>query len=175
LRENFAFERVVRLGVYSNELRQACLRTKHAGQEPLAAALTELLWERQLDELADVKIELVVPVPHHWLQRLFRLHNAAETLAEVSARILKTRYSSHILSKARWTKPQRSLPATRRRENVRRAFRVGNSEEVQGATVLLVDDIMTTGATAHEAARVLKRAGAARVITAVVARAIRDA
>ena len=171
-REKFAFDRVIRLGVYSGDLRAACLQSKGAGQEPVAAALAGLLGEQSQAELQATKCDFIVPVPHFWLQRLYRLHNPAETMADAWARILKTPKTSHILSKAKWTKPQRSLPATRRRENVRRAFKVGNSREIKGATVLLVDDIMTTGATAHEAARVLKRAGAGRVIAVVVAKAV---
>lgn len=174
VRQKFAFERVIRLGIYEDQLRQACLGAKGGRQQALAAALAELQWERREEAFRDTPIDVVVPVPHFWLQRLSRLHNPAETLAGVWAHNLKVRKSNHILVKAKWTKPQRSLPADRRRENVRKAFKVGRPEEIQGATVLLVDDIMTTGATAHEAARVLKQVGAGRVITAVVARAMRN-
>ena len=174
VREQFAFDRVIRLGVYTDRLREACLLSKRARQEPLTAGLARLQWERRGDAFRDAAVDVVVPVPHFWLQRLYRFHNSAETLARVWAHILKVPLGDHILQKARWTKPQRTLPASRRRDNVRRAFKVGHPEEIESATVLLVDDIMTTGATAHEAARVLKRAGAARVITAVVARTVRD-
>ena len=76
-----------------------------------------------------------------------------------------------ILVRRRNTLPQASLAPSRRFENVRGAFRVRRPETVKGARVLLVDDVLTTGATCSEAANVLKQAGVAMVAVAVIARA----
>ena len=80
--------------------------------------------------------------------------------------------SSHILRKVRWTRPQARLKPSERRSNLRRAFATAGKDSFAGATVLLADDVMTTGTTAHEAARQLRLAGAARVVVAVVARGL---
>lgn len=75
-----------------------------------------------------------------------------------------------LLVRTRKTLPQADLPPSRRFENVRGAFRLAAGYDIRGARVLLVDDILTTGATCSEAAKVLKQAGAASVAVAVIAR-----
>jgi predicted amidophosphoribosyltransferase len=170
--ERFAFERVFRLGVYDDSLRLACLRAKATGAEPLAAGLGELLWECESEGLASLGIDVVVPVPHHWLRRFYRSHNTAETLAGVWAARLNVPLATHILRKGRWTRSQARLPPYERRRNLRDVFRVSPAAGLVGATVLLADDVMTTGTTAHETAKVLVQAGAARVVVAVIARGL---
>jgi ComF family protein len=170
--ERFAFERVVRLGVYDDSLRTACLRAKQTSAEPLAAGLGELLWECECQTLRDATIDVVVPVPHHWLRRFYHSHNAAHTLAAVWADRLHVPLAAHILGKRRWTRPQARLTPHERRQNLRNVFQAVPSQGLSGAAVLLADDVMTTGTTAHESAKVLVQAGAARVIVAVVARGL---
>jgi len=170
--ERFAFERVVRLGVYDDVLRTACLRSKPSGAEPLAAGLAELLWECEFESLRAAKVDVVVPVPHHWFRRFYHSHNAAQTLGTVWASRLQVPLASHILAKRRWTRPQARLTPTERRQNLRNVFQAVPSQGLSGAVVLLADDVMTTGTTAHESAKVLIKAGAARVIVAVVARGL---
>lgn len=170
--ERFAFERVVRLGVYDGALRTACLRAKTSGAEPLAAGLAELLWECESETLRDARVDVVVPVPHHWLRRFYHSHNAASTLASVWAGRLQVPLATHILEKRRWTKPQARLTPNERRQNLRNVFQAVPSQGLSGAVVLLADDVMTTGTTAHESAKVLVQAGAARVIVAVVSRGL---
>lgn len=170
--ERYAFERVFRLGVYDDALRLACLRAKATSAEPLAAGLGELLWECESEAIAPLGIDVVVPVPHHWLRRFYRSHNTAETLAGVWAARLNVPLATHILRKGRWTRSQARLPPYERRRNLRDVFRASPSAGLAGATVLLADDVMTTGTTAHETAKVLVQAGAARVIVAVIARGL---
>ena len=170
--ERFAFERVVRLGVYDDTLRTACLRAKTTGAEPLAAGLADLLWECESEALRDAKIDVVVPVPHHWFRRFYHSHNAAHTLGAAWASRLQVPLACHILSKRRWTRPQARLTPHERRQNLRNVFQAVPSQGLVGAVVLLADDVMTTGTTAHESAKVLIQAGAARVIAAVVARGL---
>jgi predicted amidophosphoribosyltransferase len=170
--EGYAFERAVRLGVYDGLLRSACLEIKQRGSEPLAAALAELTWQVEGCALEAAGIDVVVPVPQHWVQRFTGRHHAAETLAQVWARRLQVPVAPHILRKTRWTKPQARLTPSERRVNLRQAFATVGTDPLAGATVLLADDVMTTGTTAHEASRRLKQAGAKRVVVAVVARGL---
>lgn len=170
--EKFAFDEALRLGVYDGVLRTACLGAKQAGGEALAAALAELTWQANEADFRALGCDVVVPVPQYWAQRFLRRHHAAETMAEVWGRRLQVPVSSHILRKVRWTRPQARLKPSERRSNLRRAFATAGKGSFAGATVLLADDVMTTGTTAHEAARQLRQAGAARVIVAVVARGL---
>jgi ComF family protein len=171
-RDRFRFESVLSLGVYSDMLRVACRRAKQPGGRPLAAALAGLLWERHGAALTAAGIDVVAAVPRHWTQRLGRAHNTAETQGEVLARRLQVEFGRHILAKVRRTPAQSSLPATQRRTNLRRAFQVRGNWLLEGASVLLVDDVLTTGSTANEVSRALQRGGAKRIVVAVSARGI---
>jgi len=115
--------------------------------------------------------DLVMPVAMHWRRRLVRGWDHARTLARAAARKLGLPVGNE-LHRVRNTPPQVHLPRSRRIENVRGAFSVTprGAKALDGAHILLVDDVTTTGATANEAARTLLRAGAARVVLAVIAK-----
>ena len=169
VREHFAFDEVIRLGLYRDELRTACLMAKNPAGALLGRALTDLLVEVKGTALASHSFDAIVPVPEHWLKRLVRPQYAAETIACELSRRLKVRLTTGILAKQRWTPKQaRSSPGERRQQQ-RGAFCTSKRISLRGQTVLLVDDILTTCATADEAARMLKRAGAKRVVVAVLA------
>ncbi len=173
-RDRFQFQSVVRLGVYKSLLRQLCRRAKQAGGLEHAAALSELLWEREAEALRGARPDVVVPVPHHWVENWQPTPHASETIATVLARHLRAELGTHILAKVRRTPKQSGLPPSRRRLNLRGAFHVPRRarSRVADRRILLVDDILTTGATANEAARALVNAGAASVVVAVVARGL---
>jgi ComF family protein len=171
-RDRFAFEKVVRLGVYDDLLKQACRHAKNPYSQPLAAALGELLWEWDGEELHQTEVDLVVPIPQYWTRRFQRSHNPAETLGRVLARRLQVEFHTHILAKVRMTPAQSSLTSPQRRANLRNAFRVRRASELKGRSVLLVDDVLTTGTTANEASKVLRKSGAERVVVAVSARSL---
>jgi predicted amidophosphoribosyltransferase len=110
----------------------------------------------------------VTAVPMHWLRRLARGTSAAETLAAVVARELGVS-CVRSLRRVRATTMQNALPPHERPANVRTAFRV--VVNVRGKRVLLVDDVVTTGATASACSQVLLAAGAREVYLAAVAKA----
>ncbi len=170
--DRFPFDRVFALGVYERELRECCIRVKQPFEEPLTAGLTELLGDAHQDEWSASTIDIVVPVPHYWTERLARSHLPPVTMSRVLARCLMVPQALHILAKSRRTPAQSSLTPARRRKNLRDAFRIIGGARLDGLTVLLADDILTTGTTADRAARVLKEAGAKQVMVAVFARGI---
>jgi predicted amidophosphoribosyltransferase len=131
-----------------------------------------LLWQRCRDRLTALKPDVVVPIPLHWRRRLVHRTNSAALLAEVLAARLHVPLAEGLLQRRRHTVRQFDLTPPQRWENVRRAFGVRAGYHLTSAHVLLVDDILTTGATCSEAARALRKAGAERVTIAVVARAI---
>jgi predicted amidophosphoribosyltransferase len=163
---------VIRGGLYEGALRKMCLSAKRPRGEELAAALGALLWDAQQEAFAKSSADLVVPVPHHWSECLGRWRPAPVMLADVLARRLRVDLGTSILAKVRRTRRQSSLPSSRRRANVRGAFRVPRRRrrDLEGRRVLLVDDVLTTGATADEASRMLLENGAASVVASVVAR-----
>jgi ComF family protein len=122
-------------------------------------------------ELRPLGIHCVVPVPLHWWRRWQRGYNQSDALARVLAKALHCPFYPYGLRRLRGTATQVGFSITQRRENVRGAFRARRTASVAGKTVLLVDDVMTTGSTAHEAARALRAGGVERVVVAVLARA----
>lgn len=166
----FRFQQVIRFGLYDDTLRQACIQAKATTQFPLAAALANLLWLSERSDLESAQIDLVAPVPRHWTRRLLRPHHAAETIARVLAWRMKKPLRRTLLRKRRLTPDQSNLSATKRRRNLKGAFVAHPRKRLYAnKTVLLVDDILTTGSTANECARTLLRAGAKQVIVAVIA------
>jgi ComF family protein len=174
-----AFTAAVRMGPYlprSDEsqpvhpLSDAIRRLKSAHYEGLAEVLGECLAERQHARLSSLGADVIVPVPLHWRRRLARGYNQSAAIAHgLGTRLgLPCRYLW--LWRVKNTPSQRGLSATARWDNVRNAFRARAAGRLAGRHVLLVDDVMTTTATASEAARALLEGGAARVSMAVLAR-----
>jgi ComF family protein len=167
------FDAVCPLGAYEGLLRDVVIKTKRPSQDAAALALGRLLAQRRGDALASFAPSVIVPIPMHWWRRLRRGANSPEILAQCLSRRLGAPVAPRALVRRRYTLPQRDLTPRQRAVNVRGAFRVRhpNRQPWRGSHVLLVDDILTTGATCSEAARVFKEAGAAAVVVAVVARA----
>jgi predicted amidophosphoribosyltransferase len=105
------------------------------------------------------------------MRRLFRGTNSPEILAWRIAGQLGARVAPGMLFRSRNTLPQADLPPGKRFQNVRGAFGLRAGYDLRDRKVVLVDDVLTTGATCSEIAGVLKRAGAATVVAAVLARA----
>jgi len=171
-RARFRFDSVVALGVYRDHLASAILRIKHPQGEPLAAALGRLLAARRLPALQSLQADVVVPVPMHWWQRLIRKVNAPDILAARVGGALGVKVPARLLRRVRISQPQKRLPPSQRYGNVAGAFAAAASGALKGARVLLVDDVLTTGATCNAAARVLLRGGASKVFVAVLGRGI---
>lgn len=167
--QRFGFDAAFRLGVYEGRLRDAILRIKSNGGEGLAEMMGRLLIETLGTRLRKEGVEVVVPIPLHWRRRFLRGHNQAAGFGREAASGLGARFA-YALGRVRHTPQQVQPSATARRENVKGAFSIRRRASVSGRTVLLVDDVMTTGSTLSEAARTLKGAGARRVVAAVLAR-----
>ncbi len=112
--------------------------------------------------------ELIVPVPLFWLKKMRRGYNQAQILAEAVSRETGIPVLDG-LRRTRFTRTQTRLSDKRRTGNVQGAFDVRWPDAVAGKKILLVDDVMTTGATIQECARTLKEAGADRVYSLVAA------
>ncbi len=166
------FDAVLPLGEYSDALRGMVLNTKRLSGEAVSLALGRLLAERCGEELAKFRPDAVVPVPMHWRKRLIRGVNGSDLLAECLGRKLGVPVVRTLL-RCRYTIPQKDLLPRERFRNVRGAFRLRRVDRQRwhGSRLLLVDDILTTGATCSEIAALLKQSGAVAVHVAIVARA----
>ncbi len=175
-----AFSRVVAFGVYDSEMREMLQALKFGGVRRVAGHVFGLWMAEAILQLeAEAARDLVVvPVPLFRTRERSRGFNQAQLLAEAAIRQLKTRRPAwtlrlhpHALLRVRDTRALHALGPDQRRRNLAHAFRIGEAEVVRGHEVLLIDDILTTGATANSCAEVLLRAGATRVWVATVARA----
>lgn len=168
--DRFHFDGVIRLGVYRDLLRLAVLKAKSVTGEALTRALTDLLLVAAPVEQPTGCWDVIVPVSHFWTRRLAQHHAASETIAEQLAARWQLPCDRSLLRKVRRTPQQAGSPPSVRRKQQRRAFSA--SSAVQGLKILLVDDVLTTGATADEASKALKTCGAASVTVAVLARGL---
>jgi len=156
--------------VYGGPIRDALLAFKHSGHAEHADRLARLL-VNALGPPCPIP-DLVIPVPLYWTRLFRRGYNQAALLAGTAARLLGTRFSATALVRTRNTGSQFGLSAGRRLENVSGAFRVSDRKAIAGARLLLVDDVVATGATVGECGAVLKEAGAVSVDVWAVARSV---
>jgi ComF family protein len=162
-RELGAVDRSRSAGRYDHALRHIIHAFKYEGRRSLSVRLARVLRDAGIDVLSNA--HCVVPVPLHPWRRLTRGFNQAADLAAGLERPIV-----HALWRTRATAPQTGLTAARRRRNVRGAFMMSplvsaraRTAMIEGRTIVLVDDVRTTGATLDACARVLKEAGAAEV------------
>jgi len=170
--EKFPFDAALRLSLYQEEgpMQQLILRLKYASSEMLAELIGEMWAELARSRFEALGLDAVVPVPLHWRRLWQRGYNQSLAIARGLAGCLRLPCQPSWLRRIRHTPSQTSQTATGRRDNVRGAFAVPKGKRLENMAILLVDDVITTGSTVREAAAPLKRAGAARVVVAVLAR-----
>jgi ComF family protein len=169
-RPRFAYARAA--VVYGDLVREAIHAFKFGGRRGLATPLGDLLAGLGLSALPGAAPDALVPVPLHPRRARERGYDQALLLARRLERAWGVPVVADALLRAVPTQPQTDLDAAERRRNVRDAFAVRRPELIAGRHVVLVDDVLTTGATAGECARSLYRAGAAAVGVLTVARAL---
>ncbi len=165
-----AFDAARAACLYDEASREPILQLKHADRLDLAPMFARWL-SRAARELID-EADAIAPVPLHPLRLLRRRYNQAAEIARPLAAMTGTPWLPDALVRRRATATQGGKSGSGRLRNVAGAFHVpaGRADKVAGLRILLIDDVLTTGATAEGCARALKAAGAARVDLAVVAR-----
>ena len=171
VRPRGAIARVCAAGLYDAGLKRLIHLYKYRRHQFLAAPLGDLLAAQAASSGVLDGIDCLAPIPLHWIRERWRGFNQARELA---VRVARSRGTPVLpprgLRRVRRTTPQVGLDARGRRENIKGAFATRRPELVRGRRVALVDDVLTTGATADECARTLMRAGATEVRLLVLAR-----
>jgi len=142
---------------------------KYNGKFRTAIMLGEMLAKTHSSRIMEWNIDFIIPVPLHHLKRAERGYNQSFFIAKGIKKILMIRVESGLLKRKRLTESQTGLSISKRRENVKDAFMARHSKEINGKNILLIDDVITTGATLLECGRVLHEAGAAKVYAASIA------
>ncbi len=170
-RTNFyAFDRARSFAVYDRALSEAVLLLKYEQVTPLADWFGARLAELALDAAPEWRADVVVPVPLHRDRRRERGYNQAELIAKAVARRLKLRLQSNFLIRIKPRPPQLVLSRAEHWGSVRGAYATRKGMKIDNLRVLLLDDVLTTGATLDACSRALKKAGASAVFGLTVGR-----
>jgi len=167
-------ERIWSVGVYEGVLKELIHQFKYKEKKYLANPLGKLLVDFVGKYLKGERFDYIVPIPLDKARQRKRGYNQAELLARVLAEGIDKPVLTHIVERRKKTKPQFGLKRDERFENLSGAFEVSRSWKenitpIMGKTILLLDDLATTGATLDECAKALKRAGASEVYGLVLA------
>jgi competence protein ComFC len=131
------------------------------------------IWLKSVSRFADTSHDWVIPVPLHPLKEREREFNQAEHMANTISSLLKTPLNTNTVERIKYTETQTHLSRTKRLRNMQGAFAIKRNYKIQGA-ILLVDDVMTTGATVSACAHILKQGGARTVNVLTLARGFSD-
>ncbi len=157
------YERCVASFYYEDRPKQGILLLKYGEAPYLARYLCAYMAKQVIARYHGVCIDMVAAVPMHRLKRRKRGYNQAEVLACALAKRLRVTYRGKLLTQIRESRAQHLQHRRERAQNVADIYRLANNPHIKGKTVLLVDDIVTTGATLRECAGVLKAGGAKAV------------
>lgn len=170
----YAFERARSYGIYDGTLVRAILLLKWERVEPLGAWFAERMAELVRSEGETLAADIVVPVPLHRDRERQRGYNQAALISKPLARKLRLPHKAVLLMRTRPRPDKQVLSFEERWESVRGAFATRSGSQVDNKRVLLVDDVMTTGATLDACARALLESGAKSVLGLTIARAARN-
>ena len=163
------YDRVLRLGVFAEPLKHLIHQMKYHRQWGLAEDLAERLLAQERVKGMLSETDVIVPVPLHRLRQVMRGYNQAEVMATRLARRCRIRIARPVV-RLRHTESQTDMTSAQaREENLRDAFGLVNPKRIRGKHVVVVDDVMTTGATLRAVARALRPAKPASLTALVVA------
>ncbi len=167
-------------GIYDRTLKKAIHCLKYRGKIQMARPFGMLLFAAFI-RFWDIKnIDLIIPVPLHtkrlkergFNQSYLLVRNWKQLAAKLSIEMSDIAVERNVLVRSRWTEPQTGLGRKKRMKNIKNAFKVNDCSRIAGKRILLVDDVLTTGATVNECAKTLLSDGAKRVDVLTLARAM---
>lgn len=162
--ETFAFDQAWSACLYNDSFQKLLHSFKYNSKTSLCKTFTPLMidfidrWHIPIE-----KFDIMTPIPLHPVRLRERGYNQSSLLSNALSRHYKISQRENILVRSKMTATQTDLGAKQRWTNLEGAFRIKNSTDVEGRTIVLIDDLFTTGATVHHAAEALKKAGAVRV------------
>lgn len=168
--KSFSFDRLWFVAPYEGILRESLHKLKYKGEKPLTGSLSQLLIVFAKKYLFSFHFDAALPVPLAPLKERERSFNQSALFAKALATALSVPYTSGNLLRVRATLPQVSLQKSERLENMEDAFRVKDPSLYVGKNLLLVDDVVTTGATVSSASKVLRERGAKTISVLALAR-----
>ena len=161
------YEEVLSLYKYDGIIKKKICQFKFRNQKYLGSFFGYLL-SNKLKELK-IEFDIIIPVPINFIRYMERGYNQSFLIAKEISKIMKKELCNNVLFKFKRNKRQSELHMNDRKNNVIGVYKTKNENEVNGKIILLVDDIYTTGSTIDECAKMLKKAGAKKVIAITIA------
>jgi len=156
---------------YDDFSKQLILAYKHGDRTNLTPLLVKFLL--QAENVIFQNVDMIIPVPLHWTRFWKRRYNQSSLLGKALGKKLGIPCYSNILKRVRMTESQGKKTRQAREKNIKNAFRVARPDAIKGKKILLIDDVMTTGATITECTKILRKAGAKEVKVITLYRVIR--
>ncbi len=169
-KENFHFDRALCPARYDEVIKKCVCLFKYGGKIGLARPLGKIMSDFAIKNTDIRNCDLIVPVPLHPARLRQRQFNQSELLALKIAKIINKKVIKGGVRRIRYTSPQTELTGRQRIKNVKEAFTAKNYAGFKDKTVVLVDDVITTGATLSECAKALKKAGAKKIVAFALAK-----
>ncbi|MCH2202536.1 MAG: hypothetical protein MK102_11245 [Fuerstiella sp.] len=166
----FCFKSVTCLAMYEGALQTLLLKGKWSSSSNNIRTLAKVFVDVRTGQLRSLNIDRIIPIPQIWHRRIMRNFNPAALFASEIGQSLKKPVDVNILRRSRGTQLQKRASVSNRRASQRNSFRIRDSHIVYGKRILLVDDVLTTGATCDEAVRMLTQAGVKQCHVAVLIR-----
>lgn len=154
---------------YVGAVKESLIRFKFLNKPSYYKTYAALMSNRIVELMDTRRLDMILSVPLHKHKEFSRGYNQAYLISQALSRRLKIREGSSYLKRYRYTETQSLLDKTKRSQNVKGAFTVTRPKKVMGKSIILIDDILTTGSTLEECSRMLKQAGAKEVTAVVVA------
>ena len=155
---------------YEGKVREKIIKYKFNEQAYLYKTFSKIILNNKKICRFLKSYDIIIPVPISNNKYNKRGYNQTELIAKELAKKLKIKTSRDNLIKIKDTKMQSSLTKIKRKENIKNAFKVNNKEELENKSIILFDDIYTTGSTAKECSRVLKKAGAKQILVLTISK-----
>lgn len=172
LQHQFHFELARSAGAFEGTLRKAIHALKYRSIWMLAEPLSEVLIDGFIESRLPKSVDMIVPIPIHPSRKAHRGFNQSELIAKGLAKHLSIQMDTKTLVKSKKTPHQVGVAFEQRWINIYGSFSVVHPERVKNKKIMLIDDVITTGATLDEAARMLLDSGASTVVAYTLARSI---
>ena len=163
------YKRLIGCFNYKTPVAIGLSKLKFYNNTVLATEYAAFMAQNIKSKYKGIHFDGILFVPMHWVRKIFRGYNQSELLAKHIAKILNIELINHVLYKRKNTKQQKRLPSKMRAANVLDSFSVKKCEKIKGKTLLLIDDVSTTGSTLNECAKMLKLSGAKEIYCATFA------
>ncbi len=166
------FDRIFCMCEYKGIIKQSIMRYKYFGKAHYYRTFAMIMADKLKEMINISEFDIIISVPLHKQRERKRGYNQSLLISAELGRIMNISEKSRLLVRERYTDTQSLLHKNERYLNVKNAFRVTNENEVKGKSILLVDDVLTTGYTLNECSRMLKDSGAEKVYAVVIAAAL---